>query len=44
MGLIDQGKIEDHAKREMLRRLTLGHINELTTGDWNLEDEIWHQA
>ena len=44
MGLIDQGKIEDHAKREMLRRLTLGHINELTIGDWNLEDEIWHQA
>ena len=44
MGLIEQGKIEDKAKKEMLRRLTLGHINELTSGDWNLEDQIWHQA
>ena len=44
MGLIEQGKIEDDEKRVMLRRLTLGHINELTIGDWNLEDEIWHQA
>ena len=44
MGLIEQGKIVDNEKRVMLRRLTLGHINELTIGDWNLEDEIWHQA
>lgn len=44
MGLIEQGKIEDPARKEMLRRLTLGHINELTKGDWNLEDHIWHQA
>lgn len=44
MGLIEQGAIEDNEKRVMLRRLTLGHINELTIGDWNLEDEIWHQA
>lgn len=26
---------------DMLRRLTLGHINMLTQGDWNLEKEIW---
>lgn len=44
MGLINQGKIEHHSKSEMMRRLTLGHINELTTGDWNLEDQIWHQS
>lgn len=44
MGLIEQGAIEDNEKSVMLRRLTLGHINELTIGDWNLEDEIWHQA
>lgn len=44
MKLIEQGKIEDHSQSEMMRRLTLGHINELTTGDWNLEDQIWHQA
>ncbi len=25
----------------MLRRLALGHINQLTQGDWNLEKEIW---
>jgi len=44
MELIKQGKIEDHSQSEMMRRLTLGHINELTTGDWNLEDQIWHQT
>lgn len=43
MELIKAGKINEHAKSEMLRRLTLGHINELSTGDWNLEDQIWHQ-
>jgi len=26
---------------DMLRRLALGHKNELTQGDWNLEKEIW---
>ncbi|MEE9189035.1 MAG: tetratricopeptide repeat protein [Anaerolineales bacterium] len=44
MELIKQGTIEDHSRSEMMRRLTLGHINELTTGDWNLEDQIWHQT
>lgn len=43
MELIELGKIEDQAKSEMMRRLTLAHINELTTGDWNLQDEIWKQ-
>jgi tetratricopeptide (TPR) repeat protein len=28
---------------EMLRRLALGHINEITQGDWNLEKEIWRR-
>ena len=42
MELIKQGIIEDYSQSEMMRRLTLGHINELTTGDWNLEDQIWH--
>ncbi|UCD98198.1 MAG: tetratricopeptide repeat protein [Chloroflexota bacterium] len=44
MEMIKQGKIADQSQSEMMRRLTLGHINELTTGDWNLEDEIWHQS
>jgi Tfp pilus assembly protein PilF len=36
MQLIEQGKIKENSQREMMRRLTLGHINELTIGDWNL--------
>ena len=43
MNLIEAGKIDEGMQPEMIRRLTLGHINELTDGDWNLEDEIWHQ-
>jgi tetratricopeptide (TPR) repeat protein len=43
MQLIEDGKAESDSKTEMMRRLTLGHINELTIGDWNLEDQIWHQ-
>jgi tetratricopeptide (TPR) repeat protein len=39
--LIEAGKIEDKAKNEILHRLAKGHYNELTTGDWNLEKEIW---
>jgi tetratricopeptide (TPR) repeat protein len=31
-------------KYDMLRRLALGHINELTEGDWNLEKEIWKRV
>lgn len=44
MELIKQGMIEDFSQSEMMRRLTLGHINELTRGDWHLEDQIWHQT
>ncbi len=29
---------------DMLRRLALGHMNELTQGDWNLEKEIWKRV
>lgn len=31
----------DQAQRHMMRRLTLGHINMINSGDWNLEKEIW---
>lgn len=44
MKLIEAGKIEDRSKSAMLRRLTLAHINELSKGDWDLEDQIWKQA
>jgi tetratricopeptide (TPR) repeat protein len=34
-------EIEDRGRAEMLRRLALGHINQLNIGDWSLEKEIW---
>jgi tetratricopeptide (TPR) repeat protein len=30
-----------NVKYDMLRKLALGHVNEITRGDWNLEKEIW---
>jgi tetratricopeptide (TPR) repeat protein len=32
---------ENTTKFDMLRKLALGHANEITQGDWNLEKEIW---
>jgi len=32
---------ENATKSDMLRKLALGHVNEITQGDWNLEKEIW---
>ena len=29
------------SKYAMMRRLALGHMNEVAEGDWNLEKEIW---
>jgi tetratricopeptide (TPR) repeat protein len=29
------------SKFDMLRRLAIGHKNEISQGDWNLEKEIW---
>jgi tetratricopeptide (TPR) repeat protein len=34
----------NQVKYGMLRRLALGHINELNQGDWNLESEIWKRT
>jgi tetratricopeptide (TPR) repeat protein len=31
----------DTTKNDMLRKLALGHVNEINQGDWNLEKEIW---
>jgi tetratricopeptide (TPR) repeat protein len=42
--LLEAGKIKDNARCEMLRRLSLGHINELKKGDWDLEREVWRRA
>ncbi|MDR3574754.1 MAG: hypothetical protein P4L50_12890 [Anaerolineaceae bacterium] len=37
--LID--KMEDRVRARMLKRLTIGHINQIKTGNWNLEKELW---
>jgi tetratricopeptide (TPR) repeat protein len=42
--LIVGGGVTDPTRTAMLRRLVLGHINELSIGDWNLEKEIWHRV
>lgn len=42
--LLDEGKLEDKSRSEMLRRLSLGHINELKKGDWDLESEVWRRT
>jgi hypothetical protein len=41
IGLIEAGKIEEKARKEIMHRLANGHFNQLTIGDWNLEKEIW---
>jgi tetratricopeptide (TPR) repeat protein len=41
--LIDREIISDKSRARILRRLALGHINEIKTGDWNLEAEIWQR-
>lgn len=38
--LIDES-FEDKVRGQMLKRLSKGHINQLSTGDWDLEKEIW---
>jgi tetratricopeptide (TPR) repeat protein len=41
LDLIGSNPSSNTAKNDMLRRLALGHINEMSQGDWNLEKEIW---
>lgn len=41
--LLEAGKLDDKSRTEMLRRLSLGHINELKSGDWDLEREVWRR-
>jgi Flp pilus assembly protein TadD len=43
VSLLQSDPLEDKARSEMLRRLAIGHINELSLGDWNLEEQIWHK-
>ena len=41
LDLITSSQGKTRVTNDMLRRLALGHINEQTQGDWNLEKEIW---
>ena len=41
--LLEAGKLDNKSRTEMLRRLSLGHINELKSGDWDLEREVWRR-
>lgn len=43
LSLIEAGVIEHNSRSEMIRRLALGHINQVEQGDWNLEKEIWQK-
>jgi len=42
--LLESDPLDDRSRAEMLRRLTLAHINRMKTGDWNLEKEIWKHS
>jgi tetratricopeptide (TPR) repeat protein len=43
LNLIETNIGTNKTRNDMLRRLALGHINQITKGDWNLEKEIWHR-
>lgn len=34
-------EITDQQRATMVRRLTLGQVNRIKMGDWNLEKELW---
>jgi len=42
--LVDLDVSSEKGRLQMLRRLILGHINMLSSGDWNLEKEIWKHS
>lgn len=37
-------KIEDRQKATIVSRLAHGQINQIKTGDWNLEKEVWQKV
>jgi hypothetical protein len=44
INLIKSRPDASQVKYDMLRRLALGHVNEIIHGDWNLEKEIWKRT
>jgi hypothetical protein len=43
INLLDMEVLSDKVRSRMLRRLAKAHVNEIETGDWNLEAEIWQK-
>jgi tetratricopeptide (TPR) repeat protein len=43
LSLIQSGTVEHNTRSEMVRRLAVGHINQIEKGDWDLEREIWRK-
>jgi tetratricopeptide (TPR) repeat protein len=41
--LIESGGIDDPTRSAILRRMAIGHINQMRSGDWNLEKELWQR-
>jgi len=41
--LIDSGVVDDPTRSAMLRRLSIGHINQMRGGNWDLEKELWQR-
>ncbi len=37
-------EIDDHQKAMMVSRLAHGQVNQIKTGDWNLEKEVWKRS
>lgn len=44
LDLLGKGLVKNSNRVAMLRRLSKGHINEIQTGDWDLEKEIWQRV
>jgi tetratricopeptide (TPR) repeat protein len=44
LDLLNSGLVKNSDQLAMLRRLAKGHVNEIKTGDWNLEKEIWQRV
>ncbi len=38
------GTILNPVRANMIRRIAIGHIHEIETGNWNLEEEIWNKT
>jgi len=44
IGLLETEPVEEPARGEMMRRLSMAHINQMNSGDWGLEGEIWQHS